>query len=158
MGFSFFGEHSQVNPCKRKKKAHSATRSALSFRRAWCQYFRTSKKFVSEPRYQTSRKSLQKRLHTEAFPSTLAILGQFRKKLLTILDCSAPLSTIQSETWLVDTKIREPHLNPLFRMNFPPLVMHLFLREKPGKFIRIGDSDVVRKRVYKSNHVSDWIV
>ena len=31
---------------------------------------------------------------------------------------SAPLPTIQSETWLVHAKVREPHLNPPVRVNF----------------------------------------
>ena len=32
---------------------------------------------------------------------------------------SGPLPTLQSETWLVHANVREPHLNPLVRMNFP---------------------------------------
>ena len=32
---------------------------------------------------------------------------------------SVPLPAIQSETWVVDAKVREPHLNPPVRMNFP---------------------------------------
>ena len=31
-----------------------------------------------------------------------------------------PLPAIQSETWLVHAKVREPHLNPPVRMNFLP--------------------------------------
>ena len=36
---------------------------------------------------------------------------------------SVPLPTIQSETWLVHAKVREPHLNPPVRMNFLPLAL-----------------------------------
>ena len=39
-----------------------------------------------------------------------------------------PLPTIQSETWLVHAKVREPHLNPPVRMNFLPFALVL-----PGK-------------------------
>ena len=38
---------------------------------------------------------------------------------------SAPLPTLQSETWLVHAKVREPHLNPPVRMNFLPLALVL---------------------------------
>ena len=44
---------------------------------------------------------------------------------------SAPLPTLQSETWLVRTKVREPHLNPQVRMNFLPLA--LVLKRKARK-------------------------
>ena len=39
--------------------------------------------------------------------------------------CSVPVPTIQSETWLVHAKVREPHLNPPVRMNFLPLALVL---------------------------------
>ena len=38
---------------------------------------------------------------------------------------SVPLPTIQSETWLVHAKVREPHLNHPVRMNFLPLALVL---------------------------------
>ena len=38
---------------------------------------------------------------------------------------SAPLPTLQSETWLVHAKVREPHLNPPVRMNSLPLALVL---------------------------------
>ena len=36
---------------------------------------------------------------------------------------SVPLPTIQSETWLVHAKVREPHLNLPVHMNFLPLAL-----------------------------------
>ena len=42
---------------------------------------------------------------------------------LTSLFCDP--DTIQSETWLVHAKVREPHLNPPVLMNFLPLTLVL---------------------------------
>ena len=36
---------------------------------------------------------------------------------------SVPLPAIQSETWLVHAKVREPHTNPQVRMNCVPLAL-----------------------------------
>ena len=36
---------------------------------------------------------------------------------------SVPLPTIQSETWPVHAKVREPHLNPPVRVNFPGVTL-----------------------------------
>ena len=38
-------------------------------------------------------------------------------------ESSVPLPTVQSETWLIHAKVREPVLNPLIRMNFLPLAL-----------------------------------
>ena len=43
----------------------------------------------------------------------------FLRRVLRRFFKSGPLPTLQSETWLVHAKVREPHLNPLVRMNFP---------------------------------------
>ena len=57
---------------------------------------------------------------------------------------SVPLPTIQSETWLVRAKVREPHLNPPVRMNFLPLA--LLLKGKARKVhTNPGGSHVVRE-------------
>ena len=50
------------------------------------------------------------------------------------------LPALQSETWLVHAKVREPHLNPLVRMNFPG-----FSLENKGSSYEAGGSDVVRE-------------
>ena len=57
---------------------------------------------------------------------------------------SVPLPTIQSETWLVHAKVREPHLNPPFRMNFLPLT-----------FVLEGKANKVRVQMWFANfHVN----
>ena len=36
---------------------------------------------------------------------------------------SVPLPTIHSETWAICAKVREPHLNPPVRVNFPGVTL-----------------------------------
>ena len=57
---------------------------------------------------------------------------------------SVPLLTIQSETWLVHAKVREPHLNPPVRMSFPGFPLLKRGREAESQY-EPGGSDVVRE-------------
>ena len=57
---------------------------------------------------------------------------------------SVPLPTIQSATWLVRAKVREPHLNPPVRMNFLPLALVLKGESQESSYEPAG-SDVVRE-------------
>ena len=68
---------------------------------------------------------------------------------------SVPLPAIQSETWLVHAKVREPHLNRPVRMNFLPCA--LVFRKTPGKFIRFGGFRCGLRTFAQTSRVSDWI-
>ena len=64
--------------------------------------------------------ALSHAIHCISFMNDRSPMVQHLQGLL-----SVPLPTIQSETWLVRAKVREPHLSPPVRMNFLPLALVL---------------------------------